>query len=207
MKKTAVLLMACSLIFLVPGAAPILAQEAPARPKKRLPLEISFINHASSMPFNGTIFKELHPGFSLGTEYLHRDGTSGVITQNLTLGYYNNKYLAKAFFLQSSGGYRHTLPFGLFADITLGMGYHLSFHPGEVFKLNAEGEYEKARSPGRSALLILASVGIGYDFTRRAGLPLSLFIRYQPVAQTPFSAREPWWPHALLHAGIRLRLW
>ena len=83
------------------------------------------------------------------------------------MGYYDNKYMARAFFLCTSGGYRYTLPFGLFGDITLGLGYQLSFHPSDVFKLNADGEYEKVNSPGRSAFLILGSVGIGYDFGKK----------------------------------------
>lgn len=196
-------------LFIIPilRNTPCFAEESLGQQKNQFPIEISFINQASSMPFNSTILKTLHPGFSLGTEYLHKDGLSGDITQSLTMGYYDNKYMARAFFLYTAGGYRYTLPFGLFGDITLGLGYQLSFHPSEVYKLNADGEYEKVNSPGRSAFLILGSIGIGYDFGKKIGWPLDFFIRYQPYVQTPFSTDESWWPHAMLYAGIRVRLW
>ena len=180
------------------------AQGDTVKPKKQFPLELSFFNHATSRPFNSTILHILHPGFSLGTEYVYWQGRSGKLYQNLNAGYYYNEYIAKALFLQTSAGYRYTTGFGLFGDATLGLGYHLSFHPGQVFKLNSEGEYESAKSPGRSALLVSASIGAGYDFSRKVGLPMSFFVRYQPFFQTPYNFRDSWLVQAMLHVGIRL---
>lgn len=183
------------------------SQENPAKPKKRFPLELSFFNHASSSPFDSTILDILHPGFSLGTEYTYKEGRFGKFFQGLSLGYFYHEIIAKGFFLQTTGGYRYTTGFGLFGDLSLGLGYLLYFHPGEVFKLNDQGEYEPAKSPGRSALMISFSLGVGYDFSRKSGLPLSVFIRYQPFGQTPYSNKESWWLHAMLHVGIRVQLW
>jgi hypothetical protein len=207
MKKHCLSIVILSLLFPAIFNVKSYAQEDPAKPKKQFPLEISFFNHASSSPFDSTILEILHPGFSLGTEYAYKEGRSGKFYQGMSLGYFYHEVIAKGYFLQTSAGYRHTTRFGLFGDLSLGLGYLLYFHPGEVFKLNDQGEYEPAKSPGRSALMILFSIGAGYDFSRKTSLPLSVFIRYQPFAQTPYSIKESWWLHATLHVGIRVQLW
>jgi hypothetical protein len=183
------------------------SQDNPDRSKKQFPLEISFFNSASSNPFNSTILDILHPGFSLGTEYTYKEGRFGKFYQGLNFGYFYHEIIAKGFFIQTTGGYRHTTGFGLFGDLSIGLGYLVYFHPGEVFKLNDQGEYETAKSPGKSALMLSFSIGLGYDFSRKTRLPLSIFIRYQPFAQTPYSVKESWWLYAMLHTGIRVHLW
>ena len=185
----------------------IYAQEEQAKPKKQFPLEFSFFNHASSSPFDSTILDILHPGFSLGTEFTYKEGRFSKFYQGLSLGYFYHEIIAKGLFLQTTGGYRYTTGLGFFGDLTVGLGYLLYFHPGQVFKLNDQGEYEPAKSPGKSALMISFSLGVGYDFSRKAKLPLSIFIRYQPFGQTPYSNKESWWLHAMLHVGIRVQLW
>lgn len=204
MKKT---LINYVLMFSVLLSSAVLGQNESVSSKKQFPLELTFLNHATTRPFNSTILRILHPGVSLGTEYAYKEGRLGMLYQNINAGYYYNEFIAKAFFLQTSLGYRYTAGFGLFGDITLGIGYHLSFHPGKVFKLNEQGEYERAKSPGRSAMMVSSSLGIGYDFNRKAGLPMSLFIRYQPFFQTPYNFRDSWLVQAMLHAGLRIQIW
>jgi hypothetical protein len=182
------------------------AEDAPSV-KRKLPLEAAFINQAVGSPFDGTILRILHPGFSLGTEYIWIEGRHGAWVQGLQAGYYFNKYDSKAVFLQSSFGYRYTLGFGLFTEIGPALGYLRYFHPTDIWRLNAEGEYEKAKDIGRGALMISIMLGLGYDFSRKLGWPLAVFFRYQPyiiVPDTP-DAGTKW--QAMLEGGIRLRLW
>ena len=158
------------------------------------------------MPFNGIILKPLHPGFSIGTEYRYSEGKLGCIYQSLHTGYYFNKYNARGLYIQTELGYRYTADFGLFGDLTLGAGYLHSFHPKEVFKLNSQGEYEKAKDKGKPGAIILVSLGLGYDFSRKFSWPVSFFFRFQPYFQTPYNLETSVFPQAMVHFGIRVQL-
>ncbi len=182
-------------------------QEAPSPPKRQFPLEVTFFNHAASMPFEGIILSPLHPGFSVGTEYAYAEGRRGRFFQSLAGGYYYNEFIAKALFLQTSAGYRYTLGFGLLGDITLGIGYLHSFHPKPIFALNAQGDFERVKDTGRGAFIVLGALGLGYDFSRTAGWPVCVFLRYQPYLETNYSPDSSIGPQAMVHLGIRVKFW
>lgn len=202
MNKTGIGLM---ILLLLVG--PGLAQDKPVDSKKKFPLELTFFKHAISYPFEGILSGPLHPGFSVGTEYYYTQGHRGQIFQNLNAGYFFNKYNAKALFLETSAGYRYTLGFGLFGDLALGLGYLHSFHPVEVYTLNSQGEYERAKDKGKSAVIFPVVLGLGYDFSRKLGWPLNLFFRYQIILQTPYNQDSSIMGHSMLHIGIRIHIW
>ena len=183
------------------------AQEKPMGSKKQFPLELSFFNHAVTMPFDGIVLKPLHPGFSLGTEYGFTEGRLGRIYQSLHTGYYFNEYNARALFLKTGLGYRYTLGFGLFGDLSLGLGYLHSFHPVEIFAQNAQGEYERVKDHGKASVIFFLTMGMGFDFSRVTNWPVSLFLRFQPYIQTPYNPESSILPQSMVHLGIRVQLW
>lgn len=206
MKKTGIVIsLHLWIVLILVGSG--LAQNKPSDTKKQFPLELSFFNHAVTMPFDGIVMSPLHPGISIGTEYGYTEGRLGRIFQNLHVGYYHNKYNAKALFLKTEGGYRYTTGIGLFGEFSLGLGYLHSFHPREIFAMNAQGEYEQVKDKGKAAVIFLGALGIGYDFSCRVGWPVSLFIRFQPFIQTPYSIESSLLPQSMVHFGVRVQLW
>ena len=194
--------------LLLIGSVPGWAQEPAASPaKKQFPLEASFINHAVTMPFDGIVLKPIHPGFNLGTEYVYTQGRWGRFFQSLQVGYYYNKYNAKALFLLTGAGYRYTFRFGLYADAGLGIGYLHSFHPTEIFAQDGSGEYVRVKDSGKPAFVAFVSLGLGWDFSARIGWPVCLFVRYQPYIQTPYNPTSSIFPQALFHFGVRVQIW
>jgi hypothetical protein len=187
-------------------AGVVRAEEAPPA-KKQFPLEAAFINQAVGSPFDGTILDIIHPGFSLGTEYIWKEGRRGALVQGIQAGYCFNKYDSKAVFLQSSFGYRYTLGFGLYGEVAPGLGYLRYFHPTDIWRLNSEGEYEKAKDKGKGALMISAAVGLGFDFSRKLGWPAAIFVRYQPYLIVPDTPDEGTKWQAMLQAGLRVHIW
>jgi hypothetical protein len=173
--------------------------------RKKIPIEISFINHAVSMPFDGIIIHPLHPGFSIGTEYSYTNLEKCMFYQALNGGYFYNKYVAKALFLQTETGFRYKFKPGFFADAGIGVGYLHSFHPAkEVFALNENGMYEEVRDFGKPAFIVSVCIGAGYDFNVKTRWPISGFLRYQPLIQMPYSKESNIYPHLMIHVGIRL---
>ena len=173
----------------------------------QFPLEASFVAHAVTMPFDGLRISPLHPGFTLGTEYIYSEGRLGRLFQSLRIGYFNHEFSAKALFLQTGLGYRYTIGFGLFADLDLGLGYIHSFHPSEIFAQNDMGEYEKVKDKGKPGLMISLALGLGYDFSNKLGWPICLFFRFQPFIQTPYSEETSVFPQSFVHFGLRVQLW
>ncbi len=180
---------------------------AKASTTTQFPIELSFINQAITLPFDGIVLSPLHPGFSLGTEYAWKDGSWTRLFQGFHAGYFYNEFSAKALFFQTEIGFRLTLPFGLFGDVGAGVGYLHSFHPRAIFRMNADGGFAKAKDGGKSAALLSAALGIGFDFSRRLGWPVSVFIRFQPFLQTPYCVEESILPQSFVHFGVRFKLW
>lgn len=186
------------------GMTPALSGQEGGKAGKPFVLEACFINQAVGSPFDGTILRIVHPGFSLGTELILKDGRRWQWVGGVRAGYYFNRYNSRALFLLPSIGLRFTLPFGLFAEAGPGLGYLHSFHPGEIWRLNGEGEYEKARDAGKPALMIAGGAGLGFDFSSKAGWPLAVFVRYQSYIQVPDTPQEGTLWQALLQAGARV---
>ncbi|MFC2160525.1 hypothetical protein ACFLRX_02605, partial [Acidobacteriota bacterium] len=174
---------------------------------RQFPLEASFVTHAVTMPFDGIIFSPLHPGFAVGTEYAYSEKKRGRLFQSLHAGYFNHEFSAKAFFAQTGVGYRYTLGFGLFADTDLSLGYIHSFHPTDIFAQNSQGEYEQVKDKGKAGFMISWALGIGYDFSKKTGWPVSLFLRFQPFLQTPYSKETSVLPQSFVHFGLRVNFW
>jgi len=206
LRARGITLLAVAAILFTRGAGSLRAEDI--RPVVRqFPLEATFINQAVGSPFDGTILEILHPGFSLGTEYVWKAGLRGAWIQSLQAGYYFNQYDSKGVFIQTSFGYRYTLGFGLYAEAAPVLGYLRYFHPADIWRLNSDGEYEKAKDTGRGALMISAMVSLGFDFSRKWGWPVTVFLRYQPYLIAPDTPDEGSKWQAMLQAGIRVHLW
>ncbi len=175
--------------------------------RKQFPLEASFVAHAVTKPFAGLVLSPLHPGFTVGTEYVYSEGKNGRLFQSLHAGYFDHEFSAKAFFFQTGLGYRYTLGFGFFADTDVGLGYLHSFHPTEIFAQNDLGEYERIKDKGKASFMISLALGIGVDFSQKLGWPVSLFFRFQPFIQIPHSDMAPIFPQSFVHFGTRVQLW
>jgi opacity protein-like surface antigen len=171
---------------------------------KKYPLQLTTGNHAISMPFYRVLRKPYHPALSIGTQLTYKRGTHGQLFQAFNLGGFYNKYTATGLLAQTELGYRYYTKAGLFADAFLGIGYLHIFQTREVFKQKNDAEYEKAKDFGRPSATGSFSLGMGYDFSRQAKLPLALFARYQWLAQTPYGGGLPILPQSIISIGTRI---
>ena len=174
--------------------------------KKQFPIEISFFNHAVAMPFDGIVLSPVHPGFSMGTEYSYMT-RKGTLYQALHAGYFHNKYVARALFLETKIGFRYTFRPGIFANVGLGVGYLHSFRPAKkIFALDKNGVYEEVKDYGKAAFTVSLCVEAGYAFGVKTDWPVSLFVRYEPLVQMPYSVESGIYPHVKQHIGFRFCL-
>lgn len=107
-------------------------------------------------------------------------------------------------FAQIEGGYRVQTQVGLFFDVRLGLGY--SNYQWQVAFTQADGQASTAVVTG-GFFTPLGLVGIGFDFSPKTGLPLSLFALGGGMglynADAPFSGA----PLLLVGLGYRMGTW
>lgn len=102
-------------------------------------------------------------------------------------------------FIFGEGGYRITLPFGLFFDVRVGLGYDAVTRPGMPYE-NSEGMLVPGPPQVSNYLMPLALGGLGFDFLRPTGVPISLFARAGGFGK--YGSGEPFTGSYALDAGI-----
>jgi hypothetical protein len=90
---------------------------------------------------------------------------------------------------------------GLHFGPKLGIGYLHSIPEAQVFKLNANGEYDRKTNFGRAQFMADFVVQIGYEFRKEN--PIDVFLNYQFLMQMPFvNEYVPILPNSALHVGV-----
>lgn len=172
--------------------------------KQDFPVSLSVINQSWAFPQKKVFrMKPFYPGLVFGTEYSYKEGKRGRLLQSANFGFFINNVTGSCLFLHSDFVYRYTFNFGLFADVSLGLGYVHAFYPREIFRQNDENEYVKVRDTGKPAIMVSNSFSLGYDFSRKMNKPIALYLRYQWFAQYPYFELIPIRPNGVLHVGLR----
>jgi hypothetical protein len=167
------------------------------------PIEFATGNFSVGMPFSNIFTGRYYPLATLGTEFYYRNKEHSQIYQTARIGGYYNRYNTSAVFVNTEIGYRYSFGFGLFADANLGVGYSHLFRPGAIYKLNGNGEYEQVRDWGSPSLMADYSLSIGYDFAKRPGKPVSVFLRYGNYVQLFYNPDIPALPQNSFQIGTR----
>jgi hypothetical protein len=172
--------------------------------EQKFPVSASLINHTWAFPFQQVFrIKPFYPGGVAGTEYVYKENKRSRLFQTLNLGFFLNKTTGSAVFLASDFGYRYTTKFGVFADVSLGLGYLHAFYPRKIYRQNEQNEYVKVHDIGKPVVMVSTSFSLGYDCSKKTSLPLSPFIKYQWFAQYPYFELIPIRPNGILHLGLR----
>ena len=190
-----------TICFLIALTENVVAQEK----IRELPLNLSIGSHSFNLPYRQPFrTNPYYPSVIVGTEFIYRSGKRSKIYQSGNAGYFHNSSTGDGISLNSEFGFRYTLPFGLFADVSFGPGYLHRFHPRTIYKLNGNGEYVKATDTGKACFMGGFTNTIGYDLSTQLNLPISVFVRYQWFFQTPhFKDVLPGF-HSIMQTGIRV---
>lgn len=141
----------------------------------------------------------LHPGLSLGIDYTLSSKTWITVHWDTDIGGYWHRWNNTALFLKSSVGGRLPI-WSMFVDFNLGAGYMHSFPAGTIYTRADDGAIEKTPNWGHSHFMPTFSVLLGYDGTRKHGLPFTVHIGVEPYFQSSFN--HIFLPHAAAKVGI-----
>ena len=167
------------------------------------PLVLSIFNNATLLPGAGKLGvwgTPVHPGISLGTEFLYSAHPRHDWFQTAKFAYHYHRYIQHSVQLMSELGYRYHFGSPLDLESRFGLGYLHSISAAQIFELN-DGVYEQKTSLGRPQALASLSLGFGYQLPA-ANAP-RVFLAYQFYMQFPFvNEYVPILPNTAVHLGL-----
>jgi hypothetical protein len=170
---------------------------------KVIPINISFFNESTAIPFTRFVTTPIHPGFQLGTEFNYKVKEHYRLFQTANISYFYHNYLAQGIGLNTEFGYEYRLKFGLAISGLLGLGYMHTFATAEEFTF-INGQYEKKTDKGNARLYPSFAIDLGYYLKKSEKNSPKIFIRYQSWAEYPYSPDFiPVMTHINLHVGAK----
>ena len=195
------------LLALMPWISEAQNNPAPVQYYKQ-PVRLSFGNQVVGFPFQN-LFTSFHPGLMAGTEFGYNKSEKHRICQTLNLGFSFSRQIGNKVMLSSDFCYRYTHPSGAFAELSFGFGVLNQYHARETYKFNSSsGEYDRVGDPGKFGTMLGYGMGLGYDFSRKGGFPVSVFIKNTFFIQSPyFDLKDfPVMPQSTLQAGLTIKI-
>ncbi len=166
------------------------------------PVSISFLKQSWGFPTSiNRNFSPFFPGLTAGICRLRIDKMIS-FPQSAYLGYFYNGVAGSALYLYGDQGIRSNLKSGFFAEFSLGLGYFHAFHAGDIYTRNSNDEYEKVIDFGKPSFMFSMSQSIGFDLSKKFGIPITPFIKYQCTVSYPYFDKVlPIRPSKMLHLG------
>lgn len=179
---------------------------APAQKNKQVSL--AFMNVSTANPFSkfASLATDIqHPGVELGYSFNWRTKARHDWYQEIKLAWFYHRFVQHAFPLYTDVGYRYKFSNRWNAKGALGAGYLHSIPATPQLKLESNGEYKNGKGIGRMQGLALINIGAAHIFNPSAKKPVTLFITWQQMLQTPFiNSYVPLLPYNSLLAGINI---
>jgi hypothetical protein len=170
---------------------------------KVIPINVSFFNESTAIPFTRLVTTPLHPGLQLGTEFNYSVKEHFRLFQTANISYFYHNYLAQGIGINSELGYEYRFQVGLAFESLLGIGYMHTFSTTEEYAL-VNAHYEKKPDNGNARLYPSFSLDIGYYLRNMDKNSPKIFLRYQSWAEYPYSPGFiPVMTHINLHIGAK----
>ena len=137
-----------------------------------------------------------HPGLALGVDYtLAHLGDAHEVFVRGQVGGYLHPRLYWAAFAGGEVGWRSTTSFGLRGEVALGLAYLHTILASPVYAVGSDGQATATTDLGHPGVMPSATLGVGWDFGRRTGVPLAVMLR--PIVFWQFPVNQS----ALVHFG------
>jgi hypothetical protein len=77
---------------------------------------------------------------------------------------------------------------GFFTEFSAGTGFSRTFLGGTTYRVDNLGEVTVIRFAGYNYALIIAGAGLGYDFSKLKGKPISVFYKLSMLTMFPYNS-------------------
>ncbi len=170
---------------------------------KLIPINISFFNEATAIPFTRFVTTPIHPGIQVGTEFNYNVKAHSRLFQTANINYFYHAQLNQGLGIFSEIGYEYALKSGIAFSGLFGLGYMHTFANADEFTF-VNGKYQKNNDKGNARLYPSLSVDMGYYLKMENMHNPKIFLRYQSWVEYPYSPGFiPAMTHINLHLGVK----
>ncbi|MPR37235.1 hypothetical protein [Salmonirosea aquatica] len=173
----------------------------PARGQAPRNLKVSVLNEATSLPTLNALPRPLHPGLTIGSDFLVSSRNHWQSTLGADLSFFHHRLSENALMLDATYGLGYRFGFGLQPRFLAALGYKHTLAAGEVYELR-NGGYEKAAYWGKSQFNARVGFGLQYALNKK----YSLTTDYKTMVALPYSKKIAFSLHTLLSVGIEVNL-
>jgi len=151
-----------------------------------------------SIAYNSSL---IYPGLRLGIELpiytviLTKDSNTNNATTfikdrfvSVKTGWYHHKDFHDNLYFTAEWVMRKTRKSGYFTEFSSGLGYSRTFLGGTTYKVENNGDVNKIKSAGYNYAMILAGVGLGFNFSQYKKIPLSVFYKLNMLTMFPYNS-------------------
>ncbi|MFY0687015.1 MAG: hypothetical protein JXQ90_07620 [Cyclobacteriaceae bacterium] len=164
-------------------------------------ISYSLLNHSWAFPLSKIVrvTGPVSPGFTIGTEFEHKQWKKNTFIQSIQLGGFINKSTGAGYFILTDLGLKHDFK-RVQSEFSTGLGWMNSYTASEVWERGDEG-FQRAENQSASGMLMSFSLGLRYPITAAVVNQVVPFVLYQWIASTPYFDVIPIRPQGLLHIG------
>ncbi len=121
--------------------------------------------------------KITEPGIQIGVEDYLATTPNYQVVGSLFSTFFSKEKQYYAFTISPRIGLRYTASWGLSLESHFGFGYIFRHFAYDQYELNGDGNIVDKGNAGISSMMPNLALGLGYDFSRKANLPLKLYVR------------------------------
>jgi hypothetical protein len=182
-------------------AALLLLLLAPSLGYGQRTLRVAVLNEATSLPSLRMLETPIHPGLTIGADFLLRRGKHWQTAIGTDLSFFHHRLSENAVMLDATYALGYKFGFGLQPKFLAALGYKQTLAAGEVYELK-NGSYEKTNYLGKPQFNAKVGFGLEYALNEK----YSLTTDYKTMLVLPYSQKIPFALHTLLSVGLKVNL-
>jgi hypothetical protein len=150
------------------------------------------ISYNSSLVYPGIRFGVEIPVYSLILTKITNSGREKSVIKDrfvsVNSGWYHHPDFHDNLYFTAEWTMRRNYKDGLFSDCSFGSGYSRTFLGGTTYQVDKNGETHIIKSAGYNYAVIIAGAGLGFDFSKKEGIPLSVFSKFDILSMFPYNS-------------------
>ena len=180
-------------------AALLLLLLAPSLGYGQKTLRVAVLNEATTLPSLRILETPIHPGLTIGADFLVRRGKHWQTAIGTDLSFFHHRLSENALMLDATYALGYKFGFGLQPKFLAALGYKHTLAAGEVYELK-NGSYEESNYLGKSQFNAKVGFGLEYALSEK----YSLTTDYKTMLVQPYSQKIPFSLHTLLSVGMKV---
>lgn len=170
-----------------------------AKDYRNFPLTITVQFQNFAVAFKKPSFSFQNFGLGIGTEVSHTSGHNWV--QEFSIWWSGNKAMGNGLYFITQAAWRPYIGNPMFGEVKAGIGYKISYRPGESFSPSPNGWVSQGKK-GKGMLVIPVGVGLGVH-SYSESFYSSPFVNYQFLLVKNMNPDIPWSPETVMQFGTR----